>query len=54
MIANRLQQQGVYFTGVIYGHQQKVTIRDCVRDLEIIAKAADPEDLASLVQYLPL
>ncbi len=54
LIANRLQQQGVYFTGVIYGHQQKVTVGDCVRDLEIIAKAADPKDLASLVQYLPL
>jgi hypothetical protein len=54
LIANRLQQQGVYFTGVIYGHQQKVTVGDCVRDLEIIAKAATPEDLASLVQYLPL
>jgi predicted nuclease of predicted toxin-antitoxin system len=54
LIANRLQQQGVYFTGVIYGHQQKVTVGDCVRDLEMIAKAAAPEDLASLVQYLPL
>ncbi len=54
LIANRLQQQGVYFTGVIYGHQQKVTVGDCVRDLEMIAKAATPEDLASLVQSLPL
>lgn len=27
---------------------------DCVRDLEIIAKAGHPEDFANRVQYLPL
>ncbi|HEX6904463.1 MAG TPA: hypothetical protein VF789_32445 [Thermoanaerobaculia bacterium] len=27
---------------------------DCVRDLELIAKVADPEDLAGRVQFLPL
>lgn len=53
-IANQLQQQGIFFTGVIYAHQRKITIGDCVHDLEILAKAADPEDFVSLVQYLPL
>jgi hypothetical protein len=42
------------FAGVIYAHQQLVTIGNCIRDLEIIAKAIDPEDLANCVQYLPL
>lgn len=54
VIANRRQQEGIYFTGVIYAHQQRVTVGDCVRDLEIIAKAAEIEDLVNQVQYLPL
>jgi hypothetical protein len=53
-IANRRQQEGINFSGVIYGHQQYVTVGECVRDLEIIAKASEPEDLANQVQYLPL
>lgn len=53
-IANQRQQEGKNFTGVIYAHQQNVTVGECVRELEIIAKAANSEDLANLVQYLPL
>ncbi|MEG3436171.1 hypothetical protein V0288_03485 [Pannus brasiliensis CCIBt3594] len=34
--------------------QKCITLGDCIRDLEIIAKASDPEDLADRVQYLPL
>lgn len=48
------QREGISFGGVIYGHQLRVSIGDCVRDLEIIAKASDPEDLANRVEYLPL
>ncbi len=53
-IANLRQQEAVNFAGVIYAHQQSVTVGDCVRDLEIIAKVNEPEDLANCVQYLPL
>lgn len=53
VIANRRQQEGVKFRGVIYAHQQYVTVGECVRDLEIIAKASEPEDLVNQVQYLP-
>lgn len=52
--ANRRQAEGVSFMGVIYAHQRSVSIGVCVRDLEIIAKAANPEELANNVQYLPL
>ncbi len=52
--AQHRQSEGIPFAGVIYAHQRVVTIGDCVRDLEIIAKASDPEDLANLVQFLPL
>ncbi|MEG4341710.1 DUF5615 family PIN-like protein [Microcoleus sp. A003_D6] len=53
-IANRRQQEAVNFAGVIYAHQQSVTVGDCIRDLEIIAKVNEPEDLVNCVQYLPL
>lgn len=52
--ANRRQVEAIYFSGVIYAHQRIVTIGDCVRDLEILAKACDLEDLVNLVQFLPL
>jgi hypothetical protein len=33
---------------------QLIAVGDCIRDLEIIAKASDPEDLANRVKYIPL
>lgn len=48
------QREGRPFTGVIYAHQLAITIGQCVKDLELIAKAADPEDLANRVEFLPL
>jgi predicted nuclease of predicted toxin-antitoxin system len=52
--AQRRQVEGIPFAGVIYAHQRIVTIGDCVRDLEVIAKASDLEDLLNRVQFLPL
>jgi len=42
------------FVGVIYDHQLGITIGNCIRDLDFIAKAATPEDLANRVEYRPL
>jgi hypothetical protein len=52
--AARRQELGIPFAGVVYAHQLNVTIGICVRDLELIAKAAEPDDLANRVEYLPL
>ena len=52
--AQRRQVEGIPFAGVIYAQQRIVTIGDCVRDLEVIAKASEPEDLVNMVQFLPL
>jgi predicted nuclease of predicted toxin-antitoxin system len=52
--ATRRQREGLPFAGVIYGHQLTVTIGDCIRDLELIAKAGSPEEFAGRVEYLPL
>ncbi|MCP4358749.1 MAG: hypothetical protein GY796_12085 [Chloroflexi bacterium] len=45
---------GIRFAGVIYGHQQKVTIGNCVRDLDLIAKVYDLDEMMNQVQFIPL
>jgi predicted nuclease of predicted toxin-antitoxin system len=52
--AARRQQAGIPFYGVIYAHQLRVPIGTCVNQLEMIAKAAEPDDLLNSVIYLPL
>ena len=48
------QQSGQLFAGVIFGHQLNVTIGQCIDDLELIARAIEPDELASRLIYLPL
>lgn len=48
------QTEGIDFAGVIYARQTYVSIGDCIRNLELIAKATDPEDWFNQIQYLPL
>jgi len=48
------QARQQYFTGVVYAHQLKVTIGQCIADLELIAKLGEPEEFANRVEYLPL
>ncbi|HKY54601.1 MAG TPA: DUF5615 family PIN-like protein [Anaerolineales bacterium] len=52
--AAKCQREGVTFSGVIYGHQLRVTIGVCIKDLEIIAKTGEPNDLENQVIFLPL
>lgn len=51
--AARRLAAGEAFAGVVYGHQ-RVTIGQCVDDLEILAKVFDPVDMMNRVEYLPL
>lgn len=44
---------GIDFAGVIFIHLLDVTVGGCIRDLEIVAKAGEPEDLGQRVEYLP-
>lgn len=52
--ATRRQRDGAAFSGVVFAHQLQVTIGRCVRDLELIAVAGEPEDLVNQVLFLPL
>src|SRR5262245_32922374 len=53
-IARARQTQGVFFAGLIYGHQLAATIGKYVLDLEIVCTVLDPEDMANRIEYLPL
>ena len=48
------QRENQDFAGVVYAYPLRVTIGQCVRDLELIAKLAEPEDLRNRVEFLPL
>ena len=52
--AESLQREGKPFAGLIYGHAEGASIGRYVRDLELIAKACDPAELANMVVHLPL
>lgn len=53
-LAHQRQRENIAFPGVVYSHPQGIGIGDCVRELEIIAKASTLEDTLNQVQYLPL
>lgn len=52
--AQRRQAASIPFAGVIYVYQMHLPIGVCIENLELIAKASDPSDLADRVTYLPL
>ncbi len=52
--ATRRQQAGERFAGLIYAHQLRVTIGQCLRELELIAKTSEPADFENWVEFLPL
>jgi hypothetical protein len=52
--ATQRQRVGIAFGGVIYAHQEAVSIGQCVQDLEVIAAAGSDADVVNRVIYLPL
>jgi hypothetical protein len=52
--AVKRQRQHAGFGGVIYAHQLRMSIGALIHELEIIAKAGEPEDLINKIQFLPL
>lgn len=52
--AARRQRAGIPFRGVVYGHQLRLSVGGCIRDLEVIAKVGNPDDLMDRVVFLPL
>lgn len=52
--ATKLQQEETAFYGVVYAHQLRVPIGDCIRDLQLIATVGDPEEVINRILFLPL
>ena len=52
--AQKRQQSGESFTGVIYAHQLNISIGQCIDDLELIAQLTEPEEWMNRLAYLPL
>jgi predicted nuclease of predicted toxin-antitoxin system len=53
-IADRWLMAKRPFSGVIYSHQYRLTVRQLIVELELIAKAGDPAEMANRVEFLPL
>jgi len=52
--AAKRQREGRQFSGVVYGHQLRLSIGECIDELELVAKAGAPDDVLSQVVFLPL
>jgi Domain of unknown function (DUF5615) len=53
VIAQNRQQTGREFAGVAYSQQLAISIGNAVRDLELLAKVYDLDDMRNRVEYLP-
>ena len=53
-IANRWRASNRPFSGIVYSRHRRLSIGQIIADLEVIAKASDPEDWLSRTEYLPL
>ena len=53
-LAENWQSANKPFAGLIYGHAEGASLGQYVRDLELLAKACEPAEMANTVIYLPL
>lgn len=51
--ATKHHQEGRYFCGVIFAHPTQISVGECIRDLEMIAKIGELNDVINKVSYLP-
>lgn len=53
-LAEHWQRNEKPFAGLLYGHAEGASIGHYVQDLELIAKACEPGELANTILHLPL
>ena len=54
VLAENWQRQSRPFAGLIFGHPLRGSIGQYVRDLELIARATEPDEWLNTVIHLPL
>jgi hypothetical protein len=52
-LAGQWLRDGRDFAGLIFGHQMGGTIGQFVNDLELIAKASEPEEWLNVIERIP-
>jgi predicted nuclease of predicted toxin-antitoxin system len=52
--ATKRQRAQINFSGVIFAHQMRVNIGQCVHDLHLIAECLTPAEMTSQVVHLPV
>ena len=52
--ATARQREGIPFTGLAFAHPTRISVGECIRELEMIATAANHDDLANQIVFLPL
>ncbi|HEY8506557.1 MAG TPA: DUF5615 family PIN-like protein [Gemmataceae bacterium] len=53
VIAHRWLQAGREFAGLVFGQPVVLSVGKAIQDLELIAKALEPEDLGNRIEYIP-
>ncbi len=52
-IAHVWLETGRDFAGIAYSHPLRISVRQAIESLEVIAKASDPADSRNVIYYLP-
>ena len=52
--ATQRQREGKPFSGLVFAHPTRISVGACIRNLKLIPKAGEIEDLANRIIYLPL
>jgi predicted nuclease of predicted toxin-antitoxin system len=52
--ASSRQAAGVPFSGVIYAHQLRVSVGQCIDELEVAAGVMEPDEMHNQIMYIPL
>lgn len=45
------QANAIQFNGLVFAHQLGITIGDCIRDLELIAKVFEADECRNRIEY---
>ena len=53
VLARDWLRSGRDFPGVVFAQQMRITIGQAIRDLELIAKALDPQDMRNSIEFIP-
>lgn len=52
--ATKRQRKEQLFYGLIYAHHLKVSIGNCIKELELLAKSGEVDEIKNQVIFLPL